>query len=347
LNYSGYNCPVCGKEFGENEDIVVCPVCGAPHHRECYKKIGGCALEANHAKGISWEDYTRGQAAGRQQPPRSSAGPGPAAGEMRRCPSCGSINPPDGVFCQVCGTMLGRPAGSGPAGQAAAGQGGQRQSPPGYYPGQTAYMPPYAGMNPDDRLGEATVKEVATYVGPSSAFYLSRFRLSVNSNNRNMSFCWSAFLFSFLYFFYRKVNRVAVPLLVIFLITMVPTFVYSYEYMRELVAQYTTVTFPLPVISTPTLDKLAIIANVFRLVQFGVAAAMGFTGHKLYLRDINRKIAAVKTRVPAASTEEYIRALSRQGGVSTVSVAIIGGALAIAYFALSYFMTISMHVPLA
>ena len=28
--------------------MVYCPVCGAPHHRECYKNLGHCALEELH-----------------------------------------------------------------------------------------------------------------------------------------------------------------------------------------------------------------------------------------------------------------------------------------------------------
>ena len=36
--YEGCQCPVCGKSFQESDDIVVCPQCGAPHHRECWKQ---------------------------------------------------------------------------------------------------------------------------------------------------------------------------------------------------------------------------------------------------------------------------------------------------------------------
>ena len=42
------HCVACGLEFGENDDVVCCPVCGAPHHRECYKKTNECALHSLH-----------------------------------------------------------------------------------------------------------------------------------------------------------------------------------------------------------------------------------------------------------------------------------------------------------
>ena len=35
-------------------DRVVCPECGAPHHRECYNKNGGCAFTAQHGPGFRY-----------------------------------------------------------------------------------------------------------------------------------------------------------------------------------------------------------------------------------------------------------------------------------------------------
>ena len=64
--YTGIPCAACGRLFEEGDDIVVCPVCGAPHHRECYEKLGHCALEERHALGEAW------------QPPKGKQGDNPA-----------------------------------------------------------------------------------------------------------------------------------------------------------------------------------------------------------------------------------------------------------------------------
>ncbi len=48
MKYTGVKCPVCHQEFDDNADIVVCPECGMPHHRNCYAEKGACAFEANH-----------------------------------------------------------------------------------------------------------------------------------------------------------------------------------------------------------------------------------------------------------------------------------------------------------
>ena len=46
--YENERCPVCSKPFEKGDDIVTCPECGTPHHRECYKDYGGCKNRALH-----------------------------------------------------------------------------------------------------------------------------------------------------------------------------------------------------------------------------------------------------------------------------------------------------------
>ena len=48
LNEKGLSCAGCKAYLFEEDDIVYCPVCGAPHHRECYNRTGHCALEELH-----------------------------------------------------------------------------------------------------------------------------------------------------------------------------------------------------------------------------------------------------------------------------------------------------------
>lgn len=53
-NYENYKCPVCHKQFDKNDDIVTCPECGTPHHRECYKIAGHCVNEGLHKSDYSF-----------------------------------------------------------------------------------------------------------------------------------------------------------------------------------------------------------------------------------------------------------------------------------------------------
>lgn len=48
MKYTNYKCPVCNNQFTEEDDVVVCPECGTPHHRECYIQNGNCANAYKH-----------------------------------------------------------------------------------------------------------------------------------------------------------------------------------------------------------------------------------------------------------------------------------------------------------
>lgn len=54
LYYEGAKCPVCEKEMCADEDIVVCPDCGTPYHRACYREVGKC-ISTLHETGESWQ----------------------------------------------------------------------------------------------------------------------------------------------------------------------------------------------------------------------------------------------------------------------------------------------------
>lgn len=47
-NINGKKCAGCGAYLFEEDDVVFCPVCGAPHHRDCYNSKGHCAFESLH-----------------------------------------------------------------------------------------------------------------------------------------------------------------------------------------------------------------------------------------------------------------------------------------------------------
>lgn len=52
--YENYKCPVCHRQFEKDDDIVTCPECGTPHHRECYKLVGHCVNEGLHKNDYSF-----------------------------------------------------------------------------------------------------------------------------------------------------------------------------------------------------------------------------------------------------------------------------------------------------
>ncbi len=91
-------CAVCQAYLFEEDDVVCCPVCGAPHHRDCYLSVGHCGLEKYHGTDMQYspeniketkEDTTETEA-------NSST-------KSRICTQCGKDYPRDARFCPYCG----------------------------------------------------------------------------------------------------------------------------------------------------------------------------------------------------------------------------------------------------
>lgn len=55
MNYNNESCAGCSNLLNEDADIVVCPECATPQHRECWNKNNCCVNEKLHASGFVWE----------------------------------------------------------------------------------------------------------------------------------------------------------------------------------------------------------------------------------------------------------------------------------------------------
>lgn len=96
MRYENTVCDGCKKRFEENDDVVVCPVCGTPQHRECYEKNGECVNAALHESGFMWHGEVSSPHVHQKEEKAHQ-------GENLVCPACGHENPPGSPFCEVCG----------------------------------------------------------------------------------------------------------------------------------------------------------------------------------------------------------------------------------------------------
>ena len=83
--YYGCPCEGCGRPLALTDDIVVCPDCGAPYHRECYEKLGRCIHTPAHGAGYEWTFPYKDDA-------------------LRTCPSCGERTLRTEERCRCCGS---------------------------------------------------------------------------------------------------------------------------------------------------------------------------------------------------------------------------------------------------
>lgn len=217
--YKGNLCPVCNKRFAEGDDIVVCPDCGTPYHRECWAKVGVCVNAARHGTNFEWK-------------PEVSADD---ADVEAVCPNCGTHNPPGAQYCNHCGVPLQK--GTAPDPGAQNGPIYARDAAPRNSAGNAA-GPMYARDNaqqyggpaqvelgPDDLLEGYKAKDWASYIGRSAYYYLMQFtRMSYTKRKTGLSF--SAFLFGPAFFFYRKMWKQGVLFALLDALCSLPTVLY-------------------------------------------------------------------------------------------------------------------------
>lgn len=185
MRYENQVCPGCGQTFNENDDIVVCPDCGTPQHRECWQKQSRCVNSQLHSKGFSWVPPERqGSGAPEQQeyPPQEQQG------SVAVCPSCGAANSLQALHCEHCGNPLTR----------------QEGTPPPF----EAQLPPEFSDYEND-IGDLKVADAAFYVRTSLRKYLPLFARFAKGEKK-FSWNWAALFLSPYWFFYRRLNKLGV-----------------------------------------------------------------------------------------------------------------------------------------
>lgn len=187
MDFIGNQCPVCKHNFHVDDDVVVCPECGTPHHRACYEIVGHCANEELHKDGYDFsQDKENNDNA-----------------DVVICKSCGKENDKYQFFCKFCAAPL-------RAEERNQSQNNAQQQQQAPYSNGAEGMPfgapmldPLGGVPADTDLGDdITAGEAAKYVKQNTPYFVRIFN-NIKSFNRS-KFNFSAALFSGGYLLYRK-----------------------------------------------------------------------------------------------------------------------------------------------
>lgn len=348
MKYTGIKCPVCGIPFREDDDIVVCPDCGAPYHRHCYEKEGKCLFSDMHSTGKHWA------------PPAEDAAAPQSHGDEVICPTCGHGNPPDALFCSRCGASLhsGNPY---PEQRKDTEQGNpytNTNSSPGYQnPYQNlGYQNPGGPSAPDSQNGSpfqntpnpfspitlrsdeplednVTAGDIANFVQNNASYFLSVFFHKKQTNRGHFSF--SAFLFSGGWMLYRKMYRVGAIvtawMVALFILNTFVSLNFSTPLLLQLYEQagVSTSIYPsyedlmkvteLVYLLDPGRIILLFTPLITLFVQGIIMLYCGFSGNRLYYHHCVESIRRLKAEytIPA----EYDKALQENGGIN-VSLAL-------------------------
>lgn len=271
--YEGQSCPVCQKPFQETDDIVSCPQCGAPHHRDCWQQEGHCHFEAFHGTDRQW---TRPDPASQETaPPRQV------------CPNCGQDNPEFSEICGHCGRSLPPKNWSSvppPPGPPAGGYGE-------YSPFVRPVIDTFGGVPRDEVIEDATAEEIHQLVGVNTTYYLPRFS-KMSKTGSKISWNWAAFFIPPCWLLFRK-NLFTGLLVLLFSITRsILTNLILYQYLAPYLsfdsypalfnsmrqAMYTSAAQPF----------IALLA-VFMLLELMVRLLCGLYGNWLYRQTLLKK----------------------------------------------------------
>ncbi|MCH5297187.1 MAG: hypothetical protein J1E85_05910 [Ruminococcus sp.] len=332
MDFTKYNCPVCNEQFQKDEDIVVCPECGTPHHRVCYESLNQCFYQDKHKEGFLFEEAYNDAVENDDNDNTTVT-----------CPRCNEVNPKEIFYCQNCGLPLGNQNENNKYTNNSQqnGQYGQQNGMPPF--GVGFNFDPMAGIDSNEPIAEnVTAGEMSKFVGKNTPYFLMVFKRLKNLNISRFNF--SAFLFSGAYFFYRKM----IGLGFLFSALIIGLYVASYyvcltpayQEIYQIIAQNSQPSFlSLLSINTSVLSTEQIILynlpNIFSIFIFALRIVSGAIANRFYYKHCGKIIRGIKAE---ESTEPVNERLELKGGVNIAS-AICIGVLHLAIIYIPYFIS--------
>ena len=291
LNIEGEKCGVCNAYLFEEDDVVYCPECGAPHHRECYNSVGHCGLQQLHGTENQYKRVDKQTQEIEIEPDIQKSSRFAEEREVR-CGMCGNTYLASENSCPECGAPNVSRMG-----------------------GRFVMFDFLGGVPADMDLGEGvTADEAKRFVSANTHRYIPKFA-SFKAGKR-ASWNWLAFLAPSAWFLSRKMYKagafigtlqVALSLLILPFTKAVyqidTSSAVNYMELGELIMEN------LPMIGEIALIT-AFIASTLNLI---LSIFMGAFGDIIYKKHVITTIADIK--VKSADIEEDFR---RKGGISFV-----------------------------
>lgn len=273
------SCVVCNAYLFEEDDVVFCPVCGAPHHRECYNKIGKCALEEFHG---TENEYKKPEATSETSIETES--------KTVTCGICGEEFSKDEPKCPKC-------------------------SAPQFSKIGSFHVFDFLGGIPEDfKIEEdVTANDVKKFVMANTHRYVPKFA-SLNKSNK-ASWNWLAFLFPACWLLSRKMYKSGI---IVGLLTIISTF-FSYPlsnalYSMAIPTETYSKTVQWLMENMSQIDSSVLIfAAIGSLLLLTIRIVCGVFGDWFYRNHTVKSIREIK-----ANSEDADFDYRKRGGVNTL-----------------------------
>lgn len=232
MKFTGCSCVGCNNIFVETDDVVVCPVCGSPHHRACYNEQGKCANSALHGEEFTWvfpEELKKKEEPKKAEEPIDTNIRFKNGENAVVCPHCKALNYGNDAFCMKCHKPFidevktdeesyyenVNPENEAPVNENA-GESNAAENP---YFNNFNNQPPlndeyaynfyqrFGGLRPEILVEGIPASEYADYIGEKkSGTYIRKFA-NMERFGRKISVSICALLFGPLWFLYRKMYK--------------------------------------------------------------------------------------------------------------------------------------------
>ena len=308
--YTGNHCPVCEQAFTDTDDIVVCPDCGTPYHRDCWKKVGACMHRSEHTAGFEWQPEIGPEAV--------------KAAHEATCPNCGTRNTPGAARCSHCGCPL--PRSDADSADAAKPEEqvpiyardpsavNNRSAAPG--PHIETYSADREGgiyrreIGPEDTIDGIKAKDWAAYVGRSPMYYVMHFfRMSISNGKADV--CLWEFLFGPAYLFYRKMWKEGLLTAILTIVLSIPTFI-------EIISVFNP-----SLLGAMPLGWLPVAVNVCAVASWALNIILGLFAVSWYRREAKKNIDRIYADYPDG--EARTDALLQKGGTNLLAALLYFG----------------------
>lgn len=313
-SFFGNPCPYCGKKFAEGDDIVVCPECGTPHHRDCYKEHSACANEEKHGENYEWKSAVVPPV--HQHETHHNIG-------TAVCSHCGTENPAISHYCHSCGAPLGEKNGSHRA-----------PNPDDEFQREReriiteSFNADFDGISP---------KEAAVFVRTNVGYFLPRF--AAFSKGAKFDTNFSAFFFSYLYLFYRKMYGLGTAVFAATMILNIPTFLLDLVTLQE---QYVSMGLLSQIIwEIPHQQELAVYSIIANLLVWVMRIALMVFFNRLYYSKVTGAVKNARASLSGKNENEISSFFRKKGGTSMVIPIIICSLTFVASFVLAGFIVSS------
>ncbi len=168
-------CQICKGYLFDDDDVVICPICGAPHHRDCYSSVGHCGAEDAHGTDRQYDKVKAEEDAAEAEAAKNEE-------NSRECRFCHRTSrSSEGDFCPYCGQPY-----------SVNGKTHRTHAGPGVFVGNVPMFDIYGGLPKDSKIEDVKVEHIAKFVGSNSQRYLPKF--ATLSSHKKGSWNWAAFL---------------------------------------------------------------------------------------------------------------------------------------------------------